>query len=72
MEALKKYEEAANLGSVRAMCRLGNIYMRGEEGVMEKDESQAAEWYKKAAESGDIYAKDMVEMLEATDVEELE
>ncbi len=71
-EAIEKYKIAASLGNVRAMCKLGDIYVNGEEGVAEKDESQAAEWYKKAAESGDIYAKDMVEMLEATDVEELE
>ena len=35
-----------------------------------KDESQAAKWYEKAAALGDSEAKNMLEVLEATEIEE--
>ena len=51
-KAVELYTEAAELGSVQALCHLGNAYRLGE-GV-EKDEAKAFEFFKKAAMQGHV------------------
>ena len=52
--AVKYYKLAAKKGHSKAQVNLGYCYKQGE-GV-EKSISEAIKWYKKAAESGNIYA----------------
>ncbi len=54
--AIALWEKAAGLGNVKAMVGLGGLYYRGA-GVA-KSHQEAEYWYKKAAHSGSITAKD--------------
>ena len=51
-EAVKWYEKAAKKGNADAQCSLGYCHESGR-GV-EKDLAKAAEWYREAAEQGDM------------------
>lgn len=56
MEGLR---EAARRGDTRALCRLGEIYKRGE-GDVRQDAAEAARWYRRAAELGDPSAQNQL------------
>ena len=49
-----KYVDAAEQGDVRAMCRLGECYYKGE--ILEEDAVQAVKWFRKAAQRGNAKA----------------
>jgi TPR repeat protein len=48
--AIHYYEKAANLGSLPAMAKLGELFANGAQG--KPDYEQAVTWYRKAAEQG--------------------
>lgn len=54
--ALTYYLQAADLGNVNAMFRIGSIYYRGLDSSQQKDVRQALAWFQKAAERGYFYA----------------
>jgi len=49
-QAIHYYQKAADLGSIPAMAKLGDIFANGAEG--KADYKQAATWYRKAADQG--------------------
>ncbi len=57
------YTLAAQKGHSQAMFNLCAWYMVGAEPVLEKDENEAYEWAKKAAESGEFYRDPMPPVL---------
>ena len=54
-KAVELFEEAAELGSIKALAHLGNLYSHGK-GVQE-DKAKAIEFYKKAAMQGHISSR---------------
>lgn len=52
-EGLRWSEAAADKGEASAMCMMGDIFANGVKKRIEKDESKAYEWYRKASEAGD-------------------
>ena len=54
--ALAYYGQAADLGSVNAMFRIGALYYRGLNPARQKDTQTALAWFHKAAEQGYFYA----------------
>jgi len=56
------YKKAAGQGNATAQYNLGTCYEDGN-GVA-KDNTQAADWYRKAADQGDADAKKAMERLE--------
>ena len=63
-EAIRRYEGAADFGSVPAMLALGNLYLLGTD--VPKDLKRAAEWYSKAMSTGDAEAGTRLAVLYAT------
>jgi len=54
-QAVELWTEAAELGSVEALCSIGNAYFHGD-GV-QQDEAKATEYYKKAAMQGHVLSR---------------
>src|SRR5262249_56497897 len=54
-EAFRQFEVLANQGDVTGMSWVAFLYSRGE-GVPQ-DDGAALEWYRKAADQGDVYAE---------------
>ena len=59
---IKQLQKAAEQGDAEAQNNLGRCYVKGD-GV-EKDEKEAAEWLRKAADQGFELAKEYLEKLE--------
>ncbi|HJO17936.1 MAG: hypothetical protein CL877_01195 [Dehalococcoidales bacterium] len=55
VDAARRYQRAAEQGSVDAQMTLGGLYVAGE-GVA-KDDAEAARWYRRAAEQGHVEAQ---------------
>ena len=55
VEEARRYQRAAEQGSVDAQMTLGGLYAAGE-GVA-KDDAEAARWYRRAAEQGSVAAQ---------------
>ncbi len=53
VEALRLYRQAAQLGSLPAYGKIGEIYNRGES--VQQDQEKALEYYKEGARKGSIY-----------------
>jgi membrane associated rhomboid family serine protease len=51
-EAMDSFQRAAELGLIRGYLMIGTMYERGNLGL-QKDETRAVAWYKKAADDGD-------------------
>ena len=62
-KAFELYAEAAELGSIDALCNLGNAYYHGD-GVQE-DKNKAAEYYEKAAMHGHVECRQILGCHEA-------
>ena len=54
-KTVELFEEAAELGSIEALCSIGNAYYNGN-GV-QQDEAKAAEYYKKGAMQGHVLSR---------------
>ncbi|MDE7009222.1 MAG: tetratricopeptide/SEL1-like repeat protein [Lachnospiraceae bacterium] len=63
-KAVEWYTKAADLGSIDAIKRLGDLYYYGFMYGGEQDTEKAIEWYTKAADLGDAESKSMLENLQ--------
>ena len=66
VEAARRYQRAAEQGSVDAQMTLGGLYVAGE-GVA-KDDAEAARWYRRAAEQGSVEGQVTLGDLYAIDI----